>query len=310
MDELKGLTVAVVGGDLRMLEHMRGARAAGATVQHYGSVPGAVEAAGRPQAPSLKEAVKGAKIISCPIPGVGTNGSLFAKYTSEELLMTPDVLHGAAPGALMFTYCETPQLIEWARGTPVEVIGYGEDDELCILHAIPTAEGAIKLAIENTDVTLLGMPVLCFGMGRIGTSVAQAFDWMKARVTVTARNPGQLARARAMGLDAISLSGLLSDLDRLDQFSLLVSSSSERVVTREMIAHTRPDAVIMDLCSPPGSVDFDAARELNRKVVWGRAQAGTAPRTAGAHEWQVLMRFVRQRMQIGGCDAARRRQRV
>lgn len=299
-NELYGRVVAVVGGDLRMLEHMRGARAAGATVQHYGSVPGAAEAAGRPQAASLKDAVKGAKIISCPIPGVGTDGSLFAKYTDEKLLMTPDVLRGAAPGALMFTYCDTPQLIEWAKGTPVEVIGYGEDDALCILHAIPTAEGAIKLAIEHTDVTLLGMPVLCFGLGRIGMSVAQAFDAMKARVTLTARNPAQLARAEAMGLDTIPLSNLLGHPDQLKRFALLVSSSSGRVVTREIIAHTRPDAVIMDLCSPPGSVDFDAAKQLNRKVVWGRAQAASAPRSAGEHEWQVLMRFVRERMQLGG----------
>ena len=214
-NELKGLTVAIVGGDLRMLEHMRGARAAGAMVQHYGSVPGAEQAAGRPEAKSLKEAVKGATIISCPIPGVGTDGSLFAKYTNEKLLMTPDVLREAALGALMFTYCDTPQLIEWAKGTPVEVIGYGEDDALSILHAIPTAEGAIKLAIEHTDVTLLGAPVLCFGLGRIGTSVAQAFDAMKARVTLTARNPAQLARAEAMGLQIVPLQELLADRDRV-----------------------------------------------------------------------------------------------
>ena len=113
--ELKGWTVAVVGGDLRMLEHMRGARAAGAMVQHYGSVPGAEAAAGRPQAASLADALKGAAIISCPIPGVGEDASLFAKYTDEKLLMTRDVLAGAAPGALMFTYCNTPQLLAWAR---------------------------------------------------------------------------------------------------------------------------------------------------------------------------------------------------
>ena len=197
--ELKGVTVAVVGGDLRMVEHMRRARAAGATVQHYGFVPGAAEAAGRPQAASLADAVRGARIISCPSPGVGTDGSLYAKYTDEPLLMTSDVLAGAAPGALMFTYRDTPQLLEWAKGTPVTVIGYGEEDELCILHAIPTAEGAIKVAVENTEDTLLGMPVLCFGLGRVGMSVAQAFGAMKARVTLTARNPGQLARACSMG---------------------------------------------------------------------------------------------------------------
>lgn len=295
--ELKGVTVAVVGGDLRMLEHMRRARAAGAVVQHYGSIPGAEEAAGRPAAASLAAAVQGAQIISCPIPGIGTDGSLFAKYTDEKLLMTPDVLKGAAPGALMFTYLYYPQLIEWAKGTSVEVIGYGEEDELCILHAIPTAEGAIKVAVENTEDTLLGMPVLCFGLGRVGMSVAQAFGAMKSRVTVTARNPAQLARAKSMGFDTVHLSDLLGVLDR---FSLIVSSASGKVVTREMIARTRPDALIMDLCSPPGSVDFEAAKELGRRVVWARAQAGSAPRSAGGHEWQVLMRFVRERRASAG----------
>jgi dipicolinate synthase subunit A len=276
-----------------MLEHMRRARAAGAVVQHYGSVPGATEVAGRPQSASLADAVKGAQIISCPIPGVGTDGSLFAKYTDEALLMTADVLKDAAPGALMMTYRDTPQLIEWAKGTPVTVIGYGEEDELCILHAIPTAEGAIKVAVENTEETLLGMPVLCFGLGRVGMSVAQAFGAMKARVTLTARNPAQLARAWSMGFEPVPLGELA---DRLDQFSLIVSSSSGRVVTGEIIERTRPDVVIIDLCSPPGSVDFEAAKALNRKVVWARAQAGTAPRSAGGHEWQVLMRVVRERM--------------
>lgn len=290
--ELKGWTVAVVGGDLRMLEHMRGARAAGAMVQHYGSVPGAEAAAGRPQAASLADALKGAAIISCPIPGVGEDASLFAKYTDEKLLMTRDVLAGAAPGALMFTYCNTPQLLAWAKGTPVEVVGYGADDELCIFHAIATAEGAIKIAIENTDETLLGMSVLCFGFGRVGTSVAEAFHAMKARVSVAARNPAQLARATSMGLMPIQLSEVGEHIGR---FSLLVSSSSGRVLTRELIARTRPDVLILNLCSPPGSVDFAAAKELNRRVVWGRAQAGTAPRSAGRHEWQVLMRIVRER---------------
>jgi dipicolinate synthase subunit A len=53
--------------------------------------------------------------------------------------------------------------------------------------------------------------------------------------------------------------------------------------------------VIIDLCSPPGSVDFEAAKELERKAIWARAQAGRAPKRAGYDEWQVLMRLVRER---------------
>ena len=290
--ELQGWTVAVLGGDSRMLEHMRLARLAGARVQHYGSIPGAEDAAGSSQAASLADAVKGARIISCPIPGLGADDELYAKFTDEKLRLTTDVLKSAAPGALIMTCYSTPRLDTWAEAANVTIIPYAEDDALSILHAVPTAEGAIRVAIENTDDTLLGMDVLCVGLGRVGVSVAQAFEGMKSRVSLAARNPAQLARAWAMNLRPIELRDLKS---HIGHFGLIVSSTSGLVLTRDVLAATRPDVVIIDLCSPPGSVDFEAAKALGRKVIWARAQAGRAPRRAGADEWQVLMRIVRER---------------
>lgn len=290
--ELKGWTVAVLGGDLRMLEHMRLARLAGAKVQHYGLIPGAEVAAGQPQAASLVDAVKGARIISCPIPGLGADDELYAKFTSEKLRLTTEVLKGAAAGAMLLTCYSTPRMDEWAKATSVEIIPYGDDDALAILHAVPTAEGAIRIAIENTDDTLLGMNVLCLGLGRVGISVAQAFEGMKSRVSLAARNPAQLARAWAMNAIPIELRDLKS---HIGNFGLIVSSTSGRVLDKDLLALTRPDVVIIDLCSPPGSVDFEAAKALGRKAIWARAQAGRAPRRAGFDEWQVLMRIVRER---------------
>lgn len=289
--ELKGWTVAVLGGDLRMLEHMRLARLAGAKVQHYGSIPGAEGASGAPQAASLTDAIRGARIISCPIPGLGADDELYAKFTDEKLRLTTDVLKGAARGAMILTCYSTPRLDQWAQAASVKIIPYADDDALSILHAVPTAEGAIRVAIENTEDTLLGMDVLCIGLGRVGISVAQAFEGMKSRVALAARSPAQLARAWAMNTRPIELRDLKS---HIGNFGLIVSSTSGRVLDQELLAATRSDVVIIDLCSPPGSVDFEAAKTLGRKVIWARAQAGRAPRRAGADEWQVLMRIVRE----------------
>ena len=291
--ELQGWTVAVLGGDLRMLEHMRLARLAGAKVQHYGSVPGAEDASGHSQAANLADAVKGARIISCPIPGLGADDELYAKYTTEKLRLTADVLKGAAPAAMLFTCYSTPRLDDWATATAVKIVPYGDDDALSILHAIPTAEGAIKVAIENTDDTLLGMNVLCFGLGRIGVSVAQAFQGMKSTVSIAARNPVQLARAVAMCATPIELSDIKS---HIGNFGLIVSSTSGRVLGKDLLSLTRPDVLIIDLCSPPGSVDFESAKSLGRRVVWARGQAARAPRRAGQDEWHVLMRILREQL--------------
>jgi dipicolinate synthase subunit A len=178
---------------------------------------------------------------------------------------------------------------KWAEGTPVTMIGYGDDDPLAILHATPTAEGAVKVAIENTVETLRGIHMLCLGLGRVGTVVADTFQRMHARVTLAARHPSQLARAWTMNLTP------LAELpERIHEFPLIVSSSSGLVLDRKMLSLTAADALIIDLCSPPGSVDFAAAKELGRKVIWARSQAGTAPRTSGFNEWQVLMRIMRE----------------
>ena len=289
--ELAGWTIAVLGGDLRMLEYIRQARAAGATVQHYGSPPGADGLAGRPTASSLKDAVKSARIICCPIPAVGTDSSLYAKFTDEKLYLTTDVLKGAAPGAMLFSSRITAQMAEWAKGTGVKMIALGGDDALAILHATPTAEGAVKIAIENTEETLRGLDVLCIGLGKVGTTVAETFQKMSARVTLAARKPAQLARAWTMNLTPLDLRDLPG---RIGEFPLIVSSSSGLVLDRNLLERTASDVVIIDLCSPPGSVDFAAAEELGRKVIWARSQAGTAPRTSGFNEWQVIMRIARE----------------
>ena len=291
--ELAGWTVAVVGGDRRMLEHMRQARFAGATVRHFGCAPGAAEAAGAPESSSLAEAIKGARLISAPIPGLGNDNSLYAPSAKVKLFTTSEVLRGAAPAAMMFMGRANAQIQEWARGTNVTPIGYGDDDPLAVMHAVPTAEGAIKVAIENTEETLLGLPTLCIGLGRVGMSVAQAFVAMQAAVTLAARHPSQLARAWAMGTTAMHLRELPGGIGR---FPLIVSSASGMVLTRDLLERTRTDVLIIDLCSPPGSVDFPAAEQLGRKVIWARGQAGTAPKTSGYNEWQVIMRMVRERV--------------
>ncbi len=291
--ELAGWTVAVIGGDRRMLEHMRQARAASAAVKHFGSAPGADQATGVPESSSLTEAVRGARLISAPIPGLGTDNSLYAPFAKEKLFTTTEVLRGAAPSAMMFMGRASTQIEAWAKGTNVTPIGYGDDDPLAVMHAVPTAEGAVKVAIENTEETILGLPTLCIGLGRVGMSVAQAFDSLRARITLAARNPSQLARAWAMGTAPLHLRELPKVIG---QFPLIVSSASGMVLTRDLLEQTRKDAVIIDLCSPPGSVDFAAAEALGRRVIWARGQAGTAPKTAGYNEWQVIMRMLRERL--------------
>ena len=285
---LTGKVVAVLGGDMRMLEHIRGALADGAAVRHYGCVPDAASIGGAVACASLEAALAGAHIVSCPIPGVGVDAALYAPHAPAPIRLQPGLLGHLAPGAVVFSGPMPPEMEGWAHAAGVKALDYSEDDPLSILHAIPTAEGAIRVAVEHTAETICGMKTLCIGYGRVGVSVAAAFQALNARVTLAARNPVQLARAEASGLDTVHTDRLA---EVVGQFDLVVSSPTAKVLTRDVLAAVKPGALVIDLRSPPGSVDHDAAKDLGTKVVWARAQAGTAPRTAGRNEWRVLMRI-------------------
>jgi dipicolinate synthase subunit A len=287
---LAGKIVVVLGGDMRMLEHIAGAIADGATVRHHGCVPQAAGINGAEACATPAEALEAAHIISCPIPGVGVDGALYAPHAPAPIRLTPDLLKRLAPGAVIFSGPMPTEMEHWAEQAGIKALDYSEDDPLSILHAIPTAEGAIKVAVEHTAETICGMKTLCIGYGRVGVSVAAAFQAMNARVTVAARNPVQLARAESMGLDMVHTDRLA---EVAGDFDLIVSSPTAKLVTRAVLAAARPDALVIDLRSPPGSVDHDAGKELGRRIVWARAQAGTAPRTAGRNEWRVLTRIWR-----------------
>ena len=76
------------------------------------------------------------------------------------------------------------------------------DDEYQEKNAVPTAEGAIYLAMENLPITINSANSLVLGYGRCGRNLAQRLQALGAHVTVAARSDAQRADAVAAGLNA------------------------------------------------------------------------------------------------------------
>ena len=82
---------------------------------------------------------------------------------------------------------------------PVELFG---TEPLTTHNAVPTAEGAIALAVLHSPYRLHGAPCLVIGYGHIGRVLANKLHGLSARVTVAARRPSDRAMAEAFGLEA------------------------------------------------------------------------------------------------------------
>ena len=144
---------------------------------------------------------------------------------------------------------------------------------------MPTAEGAIQLAMEELPITLHGARVLVIGYGRLGRVLADRLAGLKARVSVAARRYADLAWAENCGY-GVEHTGQLEGW--LCGYDLVVNTVPVRVLREAELADLKPGCLVIDLASKPGGVDFDAAARLGVMAFWALSLPGkVAPVTAG-----------------------------
>ena len=142
----------------------------------------------------------------------------------------------------------------------VECIDLMEEDSIALLNAIPTAEGAIAKAMEYTDIVLHKSNVLVLGFGRVGKILAHKLKGLDANVFCEARKKKDLAHASALGYNVVKLEELDNVLGNID---IIFSTIPKEILKEDYLKLLKKDAVIIDLASSPGSVDYMAARKYN-----------------------------------------------
>lgn len=143
-------------------------------------------------------------------------------------------------------------------------------DELAILNAIPTAEGAIKIAIEETDITLYASKILVYGLGKVGLTLAWRLKALGADTYGVTRNRAAIARGKDLGIKMLNYASLNKYLPDMD---ILFNTAPALLIDKEAIALLKEEAVIIDLASAPGGTDFSAARKgdkgnIGTRLTW------------------------------------------
>jgi len=279
------MKVAVIGGDEREVEVARLYAASGCAVSLFGGCDaGDDQDVAHPA--TLDEALTGADVIVCPMPGVSTDNHLYAPYATEPIELGEREQRLAATGAVGFVGHATSAMRAAGEAAGVTWIDMGADDFLQVRHAIPTAEGAIATAIYNTSEPLSGNAVTVIGYGRIGVVLAAMLHGLGARVTVAARRPEVRARAEALGYWSTGTSP--DEVIAAVNGSLVsFATAPARLLTATVLATLRSDVLIIDLASPPGCVDHASIGPANR-VIWARGQASTSVSHSARAQFDVM----------------------
>ena len=163
----------------------------------------------------------------------------------------------------------------------VNYVDLMELDSIAYLNAIPTAEGAILKAMEYTDITIHSSNVLVLGFGRCGKILADKLKGLNANVFCEARKEKDLASIEALGYNVVKLDKLQNVLKDMD---IIFSTIPARILGKEELKLLKKAAVIIDLASAPGSVDYEACVELgiNAHLELG-LPAKVAPKSAAEY---------------------------
>ncbi|MBO8159403.1 dipicolinate synthase subunit DpsA [Thermosyntropha sp.] len=282
---LSGIKIAVLGGDDRELILISELVRMGATLVVAG-FPKEKVGHGAFVVKSVEEACKDAEVVILPLPGTDNQGVIRAVYAEEKLVLTEKAIAKLAPDALVIIGSARQYLKDWAERYNFNLSEVIEMDELAILNSIPTAEGAVQIAMEETPITIHGSRTCVIGFGRVGVTLARVLKALGSDVTVIARDEGQQARAYEMGCIRAGFSDLRDVLSHTD---ICFNTVPALVLTKDVLNYANPDMVIIDLATQPGGTDFEAANMFGLKAILAPGLPGkVAPVTAG----KILADFI------------------
>ena len=190
----------------------------------------------------------------------------------------PALIEALWPGQLLIGGALREETVTAALRGGLRVADLLRQPALAVGNAALTAEGAIGRLIEHSERALWSGRALVLGWGRIGRILALRLSALGAQVTVAARGARDRAMAEALGCAAVDYAGLDGILG---DFDFIVNTVPARVLTEGMLCLIRPDALLLELASPPGGFDRTLAQNIGLHALAAPGLPGeTAPEAA------------------------------
>ena len=212
---------------------------------------------------------KDVEVVIGPIPFTSNGININAPFGEKEISIR-EMIH-YLEGKILIAGSISPEIYDMANDEYIEIIDIMKREELAVLNTISTAEGAIEIAISNTNKIIHGSEVLILGFGRIGKVLAIKMAGLSAKVTCAARKDEDLAWIRAYGHKETNINALG---ENLSQYDIILNTVPHLVLNKERLQYVKKDALLIDLASNPGGIDKKEAKELNLKLVWALALPG------------------------------------
>ncbi len=289
MPSMQGVRVAVLGGDGRQVLLVAELARLGAQIKVIG-LAGIIASSNVSIHASLEETVADAQVVLLPMPGVNDEGRIFAPQINVPLHLTTKIVEAIPPEAIIMVGVAKRYLKDILVATKHILVEVAELDSVAILNSIPSAEGAIQMAMEAVPITIHNSDCFVLGYGRTGVTLARMLKGIGARVWVAARKTRDLARIEEQGYLPVPFPELAQHIQQAD---LIFNTVPTMVLDKSLLSKVSSEAYILDLASTPGGTDFMEASKLGIKAELAPGLPGkVAPKTAAKILIQVIPELI------------------
>jgi dipicolinate synthase subunit A len=213
-----------------------------------------------------------------PLPTLIDDKKVFAPLYNGDLLID-DILENVVVKNGIFGGKLEKSFYQKFYHLNIPIIDYLQREELAILNAVPTAEGAISIMMNELATTVFGTNCLITGFGRISKVLVKSLVGLGVDVTVCARKYSDLAWAKVYGCNAIHISSIANNIEDYD---VVINTVPAMILDNSILCKLSEDCLVIDLASKPGGVDFETAKQLGIKTIWALSLPGkVAPITSG-----------------------------
>lgn len=283
----------ILGGDLRNIYLHDILKREGNKVKIYGfSEYSELNSLGLRNVKSLKRAVASSEIIIGPTPCCNNGLNLLNTPFSAASVSINDLFQNMQEGQIFIAGRISNGALSLAAEKNITAFDILEREEMAILNAIPTAEGAIQIAFEKMKTTLHQSNAMVIGYGRTGKFLSMMLQGIGANVHVVARKYSDASLIRGYGYKSLSYDELPDNLGKMD---VIFNTVPSVILDKTNLSYIKPDCVIIDIASKPFGVDPEEAKRAGISVTWAPSLPGkVAPITAASYIKETIYNIINE----------------
>lgn len=285
-------TISIIGGDYRIIKLAEFLRKDGFKIKSFG-LENSDEIQKEEKCEKIEECIKNSETIISSMPFSKDGKNVYMPFSDKTLNIVE--LFEKIQGKKLIAG-NIPDYILKQDENKIQIYDLMKNEPLTIANAISTAEGAIQISMEETDITIHNSKILILGFGRIGKILAKDLHALGAKVTCEARKDSDISWIKAYGYKALYLNELgkvEEECSKIGKYDIIFNTIPHLILDKEKLEKVNKNCLIIDLASKPGGIDFEECDKLGIKNKWALALPGkVAPVTSAKYIKEEIYKII------------------